>query len=160
MATTKDALAFLLWEYPYASDLSNARVTKMVYLADWHHAVTYGSQITDIQWVFDNHGPFVWTVKDVASQNPQLFRVAESINYFGARKCEITLLNLDENPVIKESEAASIRHIVQATKEFDWDTFIRLVYSTYPIVNSARYSHLNLVARAAEYRSLTGKQEK
>ncbi len=157
MATTRDALAFLLREYPYASDLSNARVTKMVYLADWHHAVTHGSQITDIQWFFDNHGPFVWTVKDVASQNPGLFRVADSINYFGARKCEITLLNRDVNPVIKESEAASIRHIVQATKEFDWDTFIRLVYSTYPIVNSPRYSHLNLVAKAAEYRSLAGK---
>jgi hypothetical protein len=153
MATIKDTLVFLLREYPYASDLSNARVTKMVFLADWHHAVTQGKQITDIKWFFDNHGPFVWAIKDVATQNSQVFRVAESINYFGTPKCEITLLDLHAQSSIVESEAASIRHVIQATKEFDWDTFIRLVYSTYPIVNSPRYSHLDLVAKADEYKS-------
>ena len=38
------------------------------------------------------------------------------------------------------------------TKDKTWDQFITFVYSTYPIVNSERYSQLDLVALAQEYK--------
>jgi len=64
MAAITDILAYILNRYPHAQEMSNARITKMVYLADWKHAIDSHRQISSINWVFNNYGPFVWDVKN------------------------------------------------------------------------------------------------
>ena len=49
MATLTDIIYYLISNYPHKDELSNARVTKMVYLADWHAAVKLGHQLTYIR---------------------------------------------------------------------------------------------------------------
>lgn len=61
-------VAYILKNYPNKKDLSKARVTKMVYLVDWRAAFDLGSQATDIQWYFDNYGPFVYTINDMVEE--------------------------------------------------------------------------------------------
>lgn len=152
MASVKDTLAYLLLNYPYKHELSNARVTKMVYLADWHHTLNTGRQITDISWIYDNYGPFVWDVKNTAESEKSLFKVTSSSNFFGGPKCEFEIVNPNYRPSLTDSEQRSLDHVIESTKQAGWDAFIKLVYSTYPIVSSSRYSYLDLLTKATEYR--------
>jgi hypothetical protein len=152
MASIKDALAYLLLNYPFKNELSNARVTKMVYLADWHHVLKSDRQVTAIKWFFDNYGPFVWDVKNTAEAEKSLFRVAESSNYYRSPKCEFEMIDHSYRPELTISEQQSLQHVIDSTKELGWDGFIKLVYSTYPIVTSSRYTHLDLREKANGYR--------
>ena len=55
-------------------------------------------------------------------------------------------------PSISCEEKLIIDRVIEVTKDKTWDQFITFVYSTYPIVNSERYSQLDLVALAQEYK--------
>lgn len=152
MAELKDVLAYLLQRYPRPGDLSNARVTKMVYLADWRHTLEEGRQITNIVWMFDHYGPFVWDVMRTVYEHKDLFKAEETATLYGNRKVLISCTNPDYEPRLTESEATAIDHVIHATKGLDWQEFIGLVYSTYPVVSSERYSRLDLKRAAEEYK--------
>ncbi|WP_298627005.1 Panacea domain-containing protein [uncultured Legionella sp.] len=148
----KEVIAFILKQYPYKDDLSNARMTKIIYLADWHQAINYKKQITNINWYFDNYGPFVQDVINEVNANPNLFGIKNTNNYYGGTK-NLFFLKLDNyEPIeIAERQKESLCYIIEITKTLTWDNFINLVYSTYPITSSERYSYLNLVQKANEY---------
>lgn len=156
MATIQDVVAYLLEHYPHKSELSNARVTKMVYLADWHQAINYGRQITPIEWYFDNYGPFVWDVKRAAESNPFLFKLEDTHNYFGTPKTVLSLQGGTYSPTLMPAERASLDHVIEATKQLTWDAFIKLVYATHPVASSERYTNLDLVTKARDYRQIIG----
>lgn len=152
MAKLQDILVYLLANYPIKSELSNARVTKMVYLADWKHAIETGGQMSPINWFFNNYGPFVWDVKDTVEANPELFSLRTDTNFYGQPKLLIDLREEPYAPSLSNSERQALDHVIATTKQMDWASFIQLVYSTYPVVKSPRYSSLNLAQYAAEYR--------
>ena len=49
MANLKDIIAYILQNYPsnMKHELSNARVTKMIYLADWRNCLRSKGQVSD-----------------------------------------------------------------------------------------------------------------
>jgi hypothetical protein len=151
MANLKDIMVYIIKKYPLKSDLSNAKLTKMIYLADWRHAITYGRQISGIKWYFDNYGPFVWDIKDQALNDSELFIVEEVLNAYGSPKVIISMKEIQYEPEISNEEANSIDHVIETTKKLNWDQFIRLVYSTYPIISSEKYTYLDLSTKAKEY---------
>ena len=134
-----------------SDELSNARLTKMVYLADWKHALENGTQITNIDWYFDNYGPFVRDVEATALKNPQLFKVHSTTNMYGQYKKTFSLKDEGYAPNLKRSELDALDHIINVTKILYWKDFIKLVYSTHPIASSERYTHLDLPEKAREY---------
>jgi hypothetical protein len=152
MADLKDVLVYLIGKYPYPSELSNARVTKLVYLADWRHAITHGRQLTDITWYFDNYGPFVWDVKNVVESAPDLFACDDTANMYGDRKRLFSLVNTSHAPHLSAEERNSLDHVIDATKALNWAQFIKLIYSTYPVMSSERYSNLDLARLAKDYK--------
>lgn len=152
MAELQDIIAYLLAKYPHKSELSNARVTKMIYLADWRSAITRSCQISSISWHFDNYGPFVWDVKDAVEKHPSLFKIEDSQNMFGERKCQFALADTSYVPNLKQDEQVILDHVIQSTKSLHWNSFINLVYSTYPVLSSDRFTSLDLVTKASEYR--------
>ena len=143
-------IAYFLKEYPHKDELSNARLTKMIYLSDWYSAIHVKQQITDIKWYYDNHGPFVWDIKREVDAHPEFFKVLETSNMFGGKK---RLIKLNKEPKISldENEKEAADHIINVTKNLNWDMFIKLVYLTYPIISTEKYSHLNLVSKAKKY---------
>lgn len=158
MSKLKDALAYILKNYPssMADELSNARVTKMLYLADWKQAITNRAQITPINWYFDNYGPFVYDVKNEAEGDKELFDVVDTVNFFGTPKVMLKLKDKNYEPEeLTDNEMTALNHVINETKILGWNSFIKLVYSTYPITSSNRYSFLNLVEKAQEYQSQT-----
>ena len=150
MSNLRDVVAYICKNYPNENDLSNARVTKMVYLADWKSAIERREQLTDISWRFDHYGPFVYDVRDVAESDPA-FRIVPTQNPFGSHK---ELLRVSEDvdyPSLSEDEMQVLDHVLETSAELNWDQFIKLVYSTYPIFTKERYSKLDLVQLAEEY---------
>jgi hypothetical protein len=151
MAKLKDIMVYVINKYPNKYELSNARLTKIVYLADWKHAITYGTQISSINWYFDNYGPFVWDIKDTARTHQELFFTEDITNMYGSPKTIINLKNCEYVPAISEREMKSLDHVIEATKDLNWTQFIRLIYSTYPIIISEKYVYLDLIEKAKEY---------
>ena len=144
-------MAYILEKYPDKTHLSNARVTKMIYLADWRHAITDKKQITNIRWYFDNYGPYVWDIKEVAEANPDLFTTIEGSTAYGNPKLLLEIIDNKYIPNLSEEEKKTLDHVIAKTKDLSWSEFIRLIYSTYPIITSERYSYLDLCEKAKDY---------
>lgn len=153
MSELKEVIAYILIHYPHKEELSNARLTKMIYLADWKHAMEEKKQITPIKWYFDNYGPYVSDVQNEIFHNKNLFEQKETTNIYGSPKKLFSIKEFDYNPTLKKSEISAINHVISKTSSLDWHSFINLVYSTHPISSSSRYSELNLVQKAKEYTS-------
>ena len=54
MAKLVDVIAYIIKRYPssLADELSNARLTKLVYLSDWKNCLTNDRPISSINWYF------------------------------------------------------------------------------------------------------------
>ena len=151
MDTLKDIVAYFTANYPYPNELSKARLTKMVYLADWKSAIDYGKQATDILWYFDNYGPFKPDVYNIVAANPELFQIDSTNTMFGDRKNVLRIRDKAFIPNLSDSVKHLLDHVISETKTLNWTQFISLVYGTFPIVVSPRYTELDLVALASQY---------
>lgn len=147
----KDVIFHLLKHYPNKEDSSNARITKMVYLSDWHQAINYGRQITDIKWYFDTLGPYVNDVKNEVINHSNLFEIKHISTSFGQNKKLLSIKDKAYEPNLLKNQIDSIEHVIKVTKQLNWSGFIKLVYSTYPIFTSEKYSFLDLIQKAKEY---------
>jgi len=156
MATLQDTLIYILEKYPYKNELSNARLTKLVYLSDWYNTLHHEKQISNIKWYFDNYGPFVWDIYKEVEKNP-IFNITHTTNFFGKEKKLISLKKSSDYK-LSEVEKKSIDKIIKITKELNWEKFINLVYSTYPILTTEKYNYLNLKNKAQEYKQQKAQQ--
>lgn len=151
-AKLRDALAYLCAKYPHKEELSKARLTKMVYLADWRSALLHGRQITGIRWRFNHYGPYVDDVLTLAKEDP-MFDLVFGENLYGTPKVTISLAG--RAPVkwdsLDKEDREILDFVIEATAPKFWDDFIRLVYSTYPVITQPRYTGLDLVSLAREY---------
>lgn len=150
MAELRDVLIYFCKHYPHPQELSNARLTKMVYLADWRSALLRGRQMTTIRWEFSHYGPFVHEISRVAKSDPA-FDVRQVNSMFGNTKEEIRIKPDVPDPDLPDDEREILDHVIATTGRLYWDGFMKLVYSTYPVVTQPRYSLLDLEALAAEY---------
>jgi len=155
MDKLKDVLVYIIQEYPYKDELSNARLTKLVYLSDWKSVLNDGRKITHIKWYFDNYGPFVHDIEQTVKDNPAIFKSQVFYNLFGHPKTTFGLKNIDYEPKLSVRERRSIDFAIKRTKDLNWSDFIKLIYSTYPVISSNRYSNLNLIEKAKEYKKYT-----
>lgn len=144
------AIAYLCEHYPHKSELSKARLTKLVYLADWKACIESGKQISDIEWVFNHYGPYVDDIYTTAIASPN-FNVERSTNFYGNRKEIISLKIPLFSTRLSASDRRILDHVIEETKKLNWDQFIQLVYSTYPVLTGTRGEKLDLSAMARAY---------
>jgi hypothetical protein len=130
-----DVVAYLCAKYPHKSELSNARLTKLVYLADWKSVQDSGRQITDIDWVFNNYGPWVPDVVEAAEADRR-FETHRDVNAYGSPRLTVTVdsdvaANADS---LVDGRTANVLDLVMAeTQGMYFNPFIRYVYSTLPV---------------------------
>jgi hypothetical protein len=153
MASLHDVMVYLAKNYPYKSDLSNARLTKMIYLADWRAAIQCGKQITGLRWEFHHYGPYLDDVIKEAKRSRD-FQIIDGQTMYGSRKQVIAVTPEASEGRLEPWEAEALDHVIRQTADLNWADFIELVYSTYPIVRMDRYSTLDLVRLAADYTEL------
>lgn len=146
-------MIYILKCYPkrLADEMSNARLTKMVYLSDWKNALVTGTQISNVNWYFDNYGPFVNDIENTAKSDSNTFLINLGSNMYGQPKKTFGLKNNDVSVNLNDSEKEAIKSIVDETQKLYWNEFIKLVYSTHPVASSNRYTYLDLNAKAKEY---------
>lgn len=153
MAELSDVLVYVCLHYPHKDDLSKARLTKIVYLADWKSAIERDRQITNITWQFNHFGPYVDDVILTARTDPR-FVIIQTRNYYGEPKEVVRVQDGVEEPNFDIEEKAILDFIIEKAARKTWSDFISLVYSTYPIITQVRFSELDLVGLAREYRQV------
>lgn len=155
MTTLENIIIYILKNYPanLAYNLSKARITKMVYLIDWKKCISFGKQMTNIEWYFDNYGPFVFDVDDVISQSNRIESIKE-FTIYGHIKTNYKLKDTNIVADLPKRDKRIVDFVINETKSLSWNNFISLVYSTHPIATSQRYSTLNLEKKAEEYNKM------
>lgn len=151
MNKTQQVTAYFCQNYPHKGELSKARLTKLVYLADWFSALVNKKQITDISWLFNHYGPYVEDVVNSARQHPD-FNITSDRNFFGGHKELISFHGEVECGALTDRERSILNAIIEKTQNMYFNDFISYVYSTYPVTSRNRYSELNLVKLAQELR--------
>ncbi|MDE1482354.1 Panacea domain-containing protein [Xenorhabdus bovienii] len=152
MNRLQQIIAFLCSEYPMKQELSKARLTKMVYLADWFSSLVNDVQLTNIEWVFNHYGPYVDDVISDISFSPN-FKVEQEKNIYGSPKYIVFYIG-NKSDINLDSQTKDILHLViDKTRSMYFNEFIDYVYSTYPIKQKTRYSKLDLPYLAKEYKN-------
>lgn len=150
MAKIKDVTAYVCATYPHKDELSKARVTKLVYLADWKAAQKNKKQLTKIEWYFHNYGPYVDAVVESALKDPR-FDVVSTSTMYGDSKTLFTIKrDAEYRKGLSEGDRDIIDSVIDETKDLYWDSFIKHVYDTYPIRVTDRHKTLNLVSLAKQ----------
>lgn len=154
MNKLQQIIAFLCSEYPNKSEITKARLTKMVYLADWFSALLDGKQLTGIEWVFNHYGPYVDDVVN-AVQNVPGFNIEQQSTMYGDSKYVISYNGNADALQLAQREKDILKAVVDKTKPLYFNDFINYVYSTYPVKTKERYSTLDLVSLAKQYKDET-----
>ncbi|MBH0092288.1 Panacea domain-containing protein [Pseudoalteromonas sp. SCQQ13] len=139
-----DLMAFLYSKITHKADLSKARFTKLVYLADWKMSQKHGRTISNIEWLFNHYGPYVDDVVNLARDSSD-FNVVVTRNPYGSLKEQIEFVGDIKNyNSIDSDEVQVIEEIVRETDSLYFNDFIDHVYSTFPVKESNRYAVLDL----------------
>ena len=147
-------IKYLLKEYPHKAELSASRLTKMIYLMDWKSSIDFGHQITNAQWHFDHYGPYVDDFVKLAKDDKDI-SIENTSNYFGGKKQLFKLSEKFKGDFDLTEEQKDIADfVINATKKKNYEDFIQLVYSTYPVISNDRYSDLDLVGSASKYKEI------
>lgn len=146
-------IKYILQSYPHKDELSASRLTKMLYLTDWKAALEYDSQLTNTVWHFHHYGPYVDDFVKMAKDDSEI-RVTTTTTMFGGNKQLFELSHEVTEPVVLSAQLKEIvDFVINATKDKNYEEFIKLVYSTYPVLSSSKYSNLDLVQKAREYKA-------
>lgn len=154
MTLLQAILRYLCQQYPHKAELSKARLTKMVYLADWEYARQWRRQITDITWQFDHFGPYVSDVVQAAESDVYL-RLEQTTNMYGSPKTLIQYVGPPMLPQMPADVKQILDDVIAETAPLTFRPFIQHVYGTYPIRTADRYTALDLV-HAAEVERACG----
>lgn len=153
MSIVSEIAAYFCENYPHKSELSKARLTKLVYLADWEAAKRDGKQLTNIKWYFHNFGPYVDDVIDEVV-NDSRFEVLTSTNFYGDNKTTIGISQSAKSKIeLSANQAEILDKVISDTRSMYWNDFINHVYSTEPVANTVRYSDLDLVGTASKLKN-------
>ncbi|WP_298782708.1 Panacea domain-containing protein [uncultured Polaribacter sp.] len=151
MKKLKNIIEYILLKYPNSNELSKPRLVKLIYLIDWKHAIDYKTQYTDIRWYFNHYGPYVEDVINLMKSESEIFEVTSYSNPFSGGITDKFKLRKEVNPILNENVIETTKFIIDNTHHLNWSKFISLVYSSYPIKNSEKYTFLNLESFSSEF---------
>jgi len=151
-----DVVSLILRYHPQSEELANSRITKLVYLVDWRSCLQYGKQVTPIEWIYNDYGPFVWDVLRAVGAEPDYFSVKESATPYGTTKTVFESIAHYDGKSLSILEIHLVMHVIATTKDMGYNEFVRFVYSTYPVLASTKYEYLDLPKLAFAHKSEAG----
>ena len=144
-------IRYILLNYPNIGELSKPRLVKLIYLIDWKYTIENGKQFTNINWYFNHYGPYVNDIIDLMRAQTDVFQVKSYINQYEGITDKFELI--DKSPVTLTPDVKSITDLfIDYTYKLTWSNFISLVYSSYPIKTSLKYTNLDLVKMSVEFK--------
>lgn len=152
MPPTTAIAAYFCTHYPHPNEISEARLLKMMYLADWRSSILFEKQISPISWKFHHYGPYSPQVAEDLIQSDG-FSVRETVNLYGSKKRIFHFSGSDTVLCeLSSQEISVLDFVIDSTHTKTWNEFIALVYGTYPIRTQPRFSELDLVSLAKHYK--------
>jgi hypothetical protein len=145
-------LVYLSNHFPKNNTLSISRLCKMVYLADWKSSIYYRRQITTFNWEVFYSGPYSEEFEELFIKNDELFKISKEII---AGCGNIRIIECKKSVEISnflQDDIFILDQVLNTTSELDWDSFIKIVYSTYPVAMKDRYTKIDLPKLAEEYK--------
>ena len=130
------------------------RLYRTVYLIDWIFCINRDKQFTDIIWFFDNYCPYSKKILSLLSNNNDLFSLTKIVDKQGIPRIKIILLKKGLIIDFSEDERYIINFVLSKTSKFSQDELKNLVYSTYPLKTTKRYSFFNILEKARKYKEL------
>jgi hypothetical protein len=155
MSKLKNIIEYIISNYPQSNELSKPRLVKLIYLIDWKHSIDNGVQFTDIKWYFNHYGPYVEDVIDLMKSESETFEVISYENPYSGGRTDKFKLKKSVNPIINEKALNAAKFIIANTFHMNWSQFISLVYSSYPIKNSEKYTYLDLESFSEKFKIKT-----
>lgn len=160
-----DVLVYICGTYPISQqdDLSNARLTKLVYLADWASARIHGEQLTDIKWILNHYGPWVPDVLETATTDPRLEIVRDSNQYGTSKRIVTTSVEYEEladSIDLPQPVRVLLDTVIADTQHMYFGQFVNYVYETTPVEHQNRMGTLDLVGWARREQQDHGSAEK
>lgn len=144
-------IRYILLNYPNIGELSKPRLVKLIYLIDWKYTIENGKQFTNINWYFNHYGPYVNDIIDLMRAQTDVFQVKSYSNQYEGITDKFELI--DKSPVTLTPDVKSITDLfIDYTYKLTWSNFISLVYSSYPIKTSLKYTNLDLVKMSVEFK--------
>lgn len=107
--------------------------------------------MTDIQWYFNNYGPYVDDVVDESISDPDI-NVIQTETMYGTPKTLVQYVGDGENINLNDAEREIVDGVITATRSKYWNSFIKYVYDIFPVKSCPRYSILDLSELAEEER--------
>jgi hypothetical protein len=154
MNRLQNILAYLCVHYPHKGELSKARLTKLVYLADWFSALSDNQQMSNVRWLFNHYGPYVDDIT-LCAQSSNQFKITAEQTLHGSTKYLIQFHGILDSNALSARDQQILDVVIDKTKQMYFNDFIDYVYSTYPVQSKDRYSYLDLISLANEYKTLT-----
>ena len=139
MTNLEILIRYILLNYPNIGELSKPRLVKLIYLIDWKYTIENGKQFTNINWYFNHYGPYVNDIIDLMRIQTEVFQVKSYNNQYEGVTDKFLLI--DKSPVNLTSDVKNIiDQFIDYTYKLTWSNFISLVYSSYPIKTSLKYT--------------------
>jgi hypothetical protein len=151
MTNLEKLIRYILLNYPNVNELSKPRLVKLVYLIDWKYTIDNGHQYTNIQWYYNHYGPYVNDVIELMKSKSEVFKVISYNNTYEGVTDKFLLI--DKSEIILDDSVKKIADLfIGHTYAMTWSNFINLVYSSFPIRTSLKYTMLNLEEMAIEFK--------
>ena len=152
MTQLSNILAYVCNRYPHKGDLSKARLNKIVYLADWLSALETGQQVSNIRWQYNHYGPYVDDIINEVRGNARL-HLKSTHNFYGDLK-EIISSDADYQGELPETASVHLDKAMQESASRNFNEFIDLVYSTYPVKSQQKGQALDLIKLAEHFKQM------
>lgn len=146
-------LLYIATSYSSPYKLSKARLVKMLYLADWKNCLVTGKQLSDIKWYFNHYGPYVMELQKLIEKS-MYFKIESVMEEIGRKEFIVAKSDINMGKFFNEmsdEEKNVLNFVVEKTKKLNWNSFIKLVYSTYPVLKHRKYTYFDLETLSQEY---------
>lgn len=158
MPNLRDVIVYICQHYPREQELTETRLTQIVYLADWLHAVQHGVPFLDIAWEFNiYYGLSTDPIANVVAED-EVFELAEISDVFGYPKRVVRLKEEVSQVPLPETEMRVIDAVIQTASSGTFDSFIRYLYHTFALASETGASKLNLNDLARRYKAGQGEE--
>jgi len=131
-----DVIARILHLYGNRGEISMQKLVRVIYLCDWKYSIEYQAQITNIEWKY----------LDTEFSN----KIISAFNKGKIGKNEFSFET--DYSSLDDSELRIVDLITELSLQLDTDDFMKLVYSTYPMIKKEKDVSLNLPDLAKDYR--------
>lgn len=134
MVELRDAMSFMLQHHPAgAGELSEAMLLRLLYLADWGHAMVHKQALTNVRWRRTGFGAHADCVFNAAKNRPDAFEVHPTGFQFGSPRHIIRRSFREIPSKIPPEGRFMLGFVLEIYGRLSWDVLAMTIAETYPV---------------------------